>query len=180
MARLEPEALARNFSRVDLAALAKEAIVARAPIADARGIDLGCTETAHVPVRGDAATLATLVANLLDNALRFAPRGGRIDVGVADDAGRAVLSVIDSGPGIPVGARKRVFERFHREAAPDDVSRDTGSGLGLSIVRRIADAHGATIGADGPDGKGLAVRVRFPKVDERREASHRRQLLRSR
>jgi signal transduction histidine kinase len=166
MARLEPEALARNFSRVDLVALAKEAIVARAPIAEARGIDLGCTETADVPVRGDPATLATLIANLLDNALRFTPRGGRVDVGIADDAGRAMLSVVDNGPGIPIAARERVFERFYREAGPDDVSRETGSGLGLSIVKRIADAHGATIGlADGPDGQGLAVGVRFPKGD---------------
>ena len=120
-------------------------------------------------MQGDASSLATLIANLLDNALRFTPRGGRVDVGVANDAGRAVLSVIDSGPGIPVAARERVFERFHREAGPDDASRETGSGLGLSIVRRIADAHGATIElADGPDGKGLAVRVRFPKVDTTR------------
>ena len=87
-----------------------------------------------------AATLATLMANLLDNALRFTPRGGRVDVGVASDAGRAVLSVIDNGPGIPVAARQRVFERFYREAGPDDASRETGSGLGLSIVRRIADS----------------------------------------
>jgi two-component system OmpR family sensor kinase len=166
MARLEPEALARNFARVDLVALAKEAIVARAPIADARGIDLGCTEAADVPLQGDASTLATLIANLLDNALRFTPGGGCVDVAVANDAGRAVLSVIDNGPGIPAGARGRVFERFYREAGPDDASRETGSGLGLSIVRRIADAHGATIElADGPDGKGLAVHVRFPKLD---------------
>jgi signal transduction histidine kinase len=77
-----------------------------------------------------------------------------------------VLSVVDNGPGVPAAARGRVFERFYREAGPDDGSRETGSGLGLSIVRRIADAHGATIElADGPDGKGLAVRVRFPRVD---------------
>src|SRR5205814_4187347 len=114
MARLEPEALARNFSRVDLVALAKEAIVARAPIADARGIDLGCTETADVPVRGDAATLATLMANLLDNALRFTPRGGRVDVGVASDAGRAAPTVIDTRPGLPGAPRHAERERVSR------------------------------------------------------------------
>jgi len=166
MARLEPEALSRNFSRVDLVALADDAIVARAPIAEARRIDLGRTESAAVPVYGDAASLATLIANLLDNALRYTPKGGRVDVAVVDDAGRAVLTVIDTGPGIDIAARERVFERFHREIPPDDDTHPAGGGLGLSIARRIAEAHGATISlSDGLDGKGLAVRVRFPKVD---------------
>ncbi|MET0682574.1 MAG: ATP-binding protein [Casimicrobiaceae bacterium] len=166
MARLEPEALSRNFSRVDLVALAKDAIVARAPIAEARRIDLGCTGSAAVPAYGDPASLETLIANLLDNALRYTPEGGRVDVAVADDAGRAMLSVIDTGPGIPIAARERVFERFHREIPPAGEAHAAGGGLGLSIVRRIAEAHGATISlSDGPDGRGLAVRVRFPKVD---------------
>jgi two-component system OmpR family sensor kinase len=166
MARLEPEALSGNFARVDLVALANDAIVARAPIAEARRIDLGCTETVAVPVHGDSATLTTLIANLLDNALRYTPEGGRIDVAVADVSGQAELSVIDTGPGIPIGARERVFERFRREVSPDDSALAAGGGLGLSIVRRIADAHGATITlGDGSDRKGLAVRVRFPKAD---------------
>jgi two-component system, OmpR family, sensor kinase len=166
MARLEPEALSRKFSRVDLAALANDAIVARAPIADARRIDLGCTGTAAVVVQGDEATLATLIANLLDNALRYTPAGGRVDVAVADVSGQAELSVIDTGPGIPVAARERVFERFRREVSADDSAHAAGSGLGLSIVRRIADAHGATVTlGDGAEGRGLAVRVRFPRVE---------------
>ena len=165
MARLEPEGLSRNMSRVDLVALANDAIVARAPLAEARGIDLGCTGTADVPVDGDAANLATLLANLLDNALRYTPSGGRIDVAIAEESGCAVLSVTDTGPGIPAAARERVFERFHREPNPDDAVLGMGSGLGLSIVRRIADAHGASVTLDGgPDGKGLAVRVRFPRA----------------
>ena len=117
-------------------------------------------------MRGDAANLATLLANLLDNALRHTPEGGRVDVAVAEEAGRAVLSVTDTGPGIPAAERERVFERFHRGAQADDAAPGTGSGLGLSIVRRIAEAHGATVTLDdGAGGKGLAVRVRFPGAE---------------
>jgi signal transduction histidine kinase len=104
-----------------------------------------------------------LLANLLDNALRYTPEGGRIDVAVDDDAGHAVLTVADTGPGIPAIDRERVFDRFYRgaNAGPDQ----TGSGLGLSIVKRIADAHGAEVNLDaGNDGQGLIVRVRFPAV----------------
>ncbi len=130
-------------------------------------MDLGVTRVAQVPVRGDPADLAMLIANLLDNALRYTPAGGRVDVAVDDDGGRAVLSVVDTGPGIAPADRERVFERFYRGAAGAGGPDATGSGLGLSIVRRIADAHGATILLDdGPDGRGLAVRVRFPAANQ--------------
>jgi signal transduction histidine kinase len=102
-----------------------------------------------------------LLANLLDNALRYTPEGGRIDVAIDDDAGHAVLSVADTGPGIPAGDRERVFDRFHRGAQAG--AHPNGSGLGLSIVKRIADAHGASVTLDtGADGRGLIARVRFP------------------
>ena len=167
MARLEPEAQARNFSRVDLGALANDAIVARAPIAEARGIDLGRTGAATVEMSGDSANIATLLANLLDNALRHTPAGGRVDVAVTGEPDGAVLAVTDTGPGIPAAERERVFERFHRGTHADDAAHGTGSsGLGLSIVRRIADAHGATVTLeDGAGGKGLVVRVRFPGAE---------------
>jgi two-component system OmpR family sensor kinase len=163
MARLEPEALAKNFGNCDLVGLAKDVIVARAALAADKSIDLGLARESTVHARGDAASLSMLLANLLDNALRYTPGGGRIDVAVDDDAGHAVISVADTGPGIPVQDRERVFDRFHRGANTDDGRGPTGSGLGLSIVKRIADAHGATVTLDaGSDGHGLVVRVRFP------------------
>jgi len=165
MARLEPEALAKNFADCDLVALAKDGIVARAALAADRRIDLGLAREAVVHARGDAASLSMLLANLLDNALRYTPEGGRIDVAIDDDAGHAVLTVADNGPGIPAGDRERVFDRFHRGSNAADVPGKSGSGLGLSIVRRIVDAHGATIMLDaGADGRGLVARVRFPAV----------------
>jgi len=165
MAWLEPEALAKNFADCDLVALAKDGIVARAALAADRRIDLGLAREAVVHARGDAASLSMLLANLLDNALRYTPEGGRIDVAIDDDAGHAVLTVADNGPGIPAGDRERVFDRFHRGSNAADVPGKSGSGLGLSIVRRIVDAHGATIMLDaGADGRGLVARVRFPAV----------------
>ena len=165
MARLEPEALARHFTDCDLVMLAKDGIVARALLAADKRIDAGLARTAAVRVRGDPASLSMLLANLLDNALRYTPEGGRIDVAIDDDAGHAVLSVADTGPGIAPHERERVFDRFHRGASAE--VGPTGSGLGLSIVKRIADAHGASVTLDVADGgRGLVVRVRFPKVAE--------------
>ncbi len=168
MARLEPEAPTRNFALVDLVALAKDAIVPRAVIAMEKHVDLGLTRAATVSIRGDPASLATLLANLLDNALRYTPEGGRIDVAVDAVDGHAELAVTDTGPGIPAAERERVFERFHRGvSATADAGSSAGSGLGLSIVRRIADAHGASIVLeDGPGGAGLTVRVVFPQAGE--------------
>jgi two-component system OmpR family sensor kinase len=162
LARIEPEALATRAVDCDLAAIAKDAIVARGALAAKRHIDLGLAREAPVRVRGDPASLAILLSNLLDNALRYTPEGGKIDVALDDDGGRAVLTVIDNGPGIPPEERARVFDRFFRG---DD--REPGSGLGLSIVRRIADAHHAGIELGAPErGSGLVVTVRFPAAAE--------------
>jgi two-component system OmpR family sensor kinase len=117
-----------------------------------------------VQVRGDAEALATLLSNLVDNALRYTPEGGRVDVGVAIDDGRPALTVRDTGPGIPETERERVFDRFVRGSVAAGAVR--GSGLGLSIVKRIAERHGAHI-AIGPglDGAGVGISVRFPGLD---------------
>lgn len=112
-------------------------------------------------VAGNAAMLRVLLRNLVDNALRYTPGGGRVlvQIGVAD--GTVLLTVSDSGPGIPVASRQAVLQRFHRLAGQDV----EGSGLGLSIVARIAELHDARLElADGlahDGGAGLAVHVRF-------------------
>jgi two-component system, OmpR family, sensor kinase len=160
LARVEPEAMAQKRTGCDLVALAKDAIVARAALAADKAIDLGLARAAPAVVEGDPASLAILLSNLIDNALRYTPRGGRIDVAVDYDEQCATLSVADTGPGIAADARERVFDRFYR----GEVNEESGSGLGLSIVRRIADAHHATITLDAPaEGSGLVVRVRFSR-----------------
>jgi two-component system OmpR family sensor kinase len=162
MARLEPAAPERRNEDVDFASLVRDAIVARAALAGDKAIDLGLARAAEVAVRGDPAMLSMLVGNLLDNALRYTPQGGRIDVAVDARDGGALLTVSDNGPGIPAGERERVFERFYRGGTPQ--TRGTvGSGLGLSIVRRIANAHEAVVTlGDAPSGHGLVVAVQFP------------------
>ena len=159
LARVEPGALVQPHVDCDLAAIARDAIVARAALAVDKAIDLGLARATDATVRGDPASLAILLSNLIDNALRYTPRGGRIDVAVDRDDTGSTLSVADTGPGIPVELRARVFDRFVR----GDDHQEPGSGLGLSIVKRIADAHHASITLDTPpQGTGLVVRVHFP------------------
>jgi signal transduction histidine kinase len=98
--------------------------------------------------------------NLVDNAIRYAPGASAVRVCATKDAGDgATLAVVDEGPGVPAAERAKLAERFYRR----DGAQATGVGLGLSIVRRICELHGATLAfADGPNGRGLEVRVRFP------------------
>jgi two-component system sensor histidine kinase QseC len=110
-------------------------------------------------VEGDAAAIDALVRNLIDNAVRYTPPGGRIDVRVDRDGGCATLVVEDSGPGIPEDARERVFERFHRELG----TGVEGSGLGLAIVAEALQLHGGTIALDtSPTLGGLRATVSLP------------------
>jgi len=161
LARQEPRAEA---ARIEFALdeLAREAVAELVPLADSRRIDLGISEAQTVFVRGDRDAVATLMRNLIDNAVRYTPLGGRVDVLVertTETPARATLKVVDTGPGIEPQERERVFDRFYRQAG----NREPGSGLGLAIVKAIALAHGATVRLDeGADGRGLAVTVSFP------------------
>jgi two-component system OmpR family sensor kinase len=164
LAREEPGVADRAPAVVDLAALARGVVTDLAPLAAAKRIDLGLNAEPGIALKGDADALATLLSNLVDNALRYTPEGGRVDVGVALDAGRLVLSVRDSGPGIPQIDRERVFDRFVRGSTAAGAAR--GSGLGLSIVKRIAERHRADIDVgSGLDGTGAGISVRFPPLD---------------
>ncbi len=157
LARLEPESGAPPTARVRLDELAQEVCAAHGTQALDRDIAL---ELDAVPatIMADQELLRILLRNLVDNALRYTPRGGRVHVAVAAAPGTATLTVSDTGPGIPAAQRERAFERFARLAGQDI----EGSGLGLSIVRRIAERHGAGVKLDAGDGgKGLAVVVTF-------------------
>lgn len=162
LARSEPRAERRRVP-VRLDEIAREVVAELVPLADAGRIDLGVSGAQPVTVRGDPDDLRTLLRNLVDNAVRYSGAGSRVDVS-ADElpaaAGRiARLTVSDDGVGIAPAERERVFDRFYRRAG----TTPPGSGLGLSIVKSIADAHRARLTlADGPTGKGLSVTVSFP------------------
>ncbi len=158
MARLDAHPAAGRLESVDLLALAKTVVAEQAAIAEARGLDLGLLPGESVAVSGDLAELRTLLDNLVDNALRYTPGGGRVDVEVYRVEAEAVLAVRDTGPGIPPAERERVFDRFYRGAH----AATPGSGLGLAIVKRIADRHSAHIRLSQPEaGPGLRITVHF-------------------
>jgi signal transduction histidine kinase len=158
MARLEPSARQGAFQTLSLDTLIKKVVADFSTQAEARDIDLGVSACASINITGQADSLRMLLGNLLDNALRYSPTGGRVDVELGKEDNQAVISVYDSGPGIPETERERVFERFYRVAGSDV----PGSGLGLSIVRQVAVLHGGHITLNTAKTGGLAVRVVLP------------------
>jgi two-component system, OmpR family, sensor kinase len=159
LARSEPEA-AIDFERVDLAAVAAEGIKDTNDLAVAKNIDLGLDAPSDLYIQGNREALRTLVRNLVDNAVRYTPPGGSVQVRCSCTTGEAVLEVNDTGPGIARADRERVFDRFYRRAA----AQEGGTGLGLAIVKAIAERHGARVDLGEAPGGGLRVRVIFPRA----------------
>jgi two-component system sensor histidine kinase QseC len=169
LARLEQHADQHPMKPVHLPTLAQEVVgELSAELLDKDiGIDLTPLQSqeAHTTVKGDREMLRILLRNLLDNALRYSPAGSDVSVmaspaeTVGGPAGGTVLRVIDAGPGIPEALRQRAFDRFFRIPG----NQGSGSGLGLSIVKRIAGLHGAELTLhESPGGQGLEVRLQFP------------------
>jgi two-component system sensor histidine kinase TctE len=147
------------FGDLDLASVAREACLELGAGAVAKRIDLGFEGDHAVALRGDPTLMRELVKNLVDNAIRYTPEGGRVTVRLSAPGEAPAIEVEDSGEGVAAADRERIFDPFHRLAS----SKQPGVGLGLSIVRDIARAHGAVIDlADGSGGIGLRVRVSFP------------------
>ena len=144
---------------VDLEDLARQAVSSLLATAHAKRLDLGLATSEPVQVSAAPDALRLILANLLDNAIKYTPAGGRIDIALSRDAQGAWFAVEDSGPGVPEAERERVFDRFYRLPGAEAA----GSGLGLAIVRTVADRQGArvTLGRS-PTLGGLRVEVRFP------------------
>jgi signal transduction histidine kinase len=137
-------------------------------VADAKDVRLAASapsgsdaETPDIVVLGDRMRLEQVAANLIDNAVKYTPRGGGVEVMVGRDGDTAILSVRDTGPGIPADELPRIWDRLFR----GDASRtERGLGLGLSLVRAIVEAHGGTVEVESGPGRGAAFTVRLPNL----------------
>ena len=164
VARADPDGVPTRSDPVDLGELVRSVVGGMSLKAEQAGIDIGAGGAASIMVRGDPEQLTVLLNNLVENALRYAPHGGVVDVEAGLRGGQPELRVIDTGPGVPEAERERVFGRFYRGADAEVLARDkSGSGLGLAIVRAIAERHGARVSLHTASaGQGLEVRVLFP------------------
>ncbi|NML44082.1 two-component sensor histidine kinase [Ramlibacter sp. G-1-2-2] len=158
LAREEGAMAALPAEDVDLEALARESVSELLPKAQARQQDLGLADSEPLSVRAVPDALRLLLRNLVDNAIKYTPAGGRIDIAMGRAEGAAWLAVEDSGPGIPEAERQRVFDRFYRVPG----SEAPGSGLGLAIVKAIAERMGAQLSLGPSALGGLRAEIRFP------------------
>ncbi len=145
----------------DLGALLLDCVADCAPLAQGKDVDIGIDFTADAMIQGVERDVRALFASLIDNAARYTPPGGKIDVALARREGRPVVEIVDTGPGLPKGAERRIFDRFYR-GAPHDTE---GTGLGLAIARRIAERHGFELTVENrPDAAtGVIARVVMPR-----------------
>ena len=158
IARIESAQARAGFARLDLVPLAEDLAELYEPLAGERGQTLKVAVQGPAWVHGDRDLLFQALANLVDNAVKYTPPGGCIELRVVPASGAVLVTVSDSGPGIPPDLQARVFERFFRA----DASRSApGSGLGLSLVQAVAQLHGATIRLANT-GSGLQVTLSIP------------------
>lgn len=157
LAQAEPGLRAAKVE-VDLSQLAAETLAELGPEALGKYLQLEFDTDGPAPVRGEAIGLGMLIRNLVDNAIRYTPEHGEVHASVRRTGDEVVLTVRDTGPGIEASLRERVLDRFYRIPG----SGQTGCGLGLSIVRQIAEAHDAVLKFEDAPGTGLLAEVRFP------------------
>lgn len=160
MARLDPDNSEKPMMPVDLRLLAKSVADELAVVAQQKNINLAATGSDNAVMVGNEDALRLVINNLCDNAMRYTPAGGRIEIRTSVHDGTASIEVADNGPGIPEAERPRIFERFYRAEGTQTIP---GTGLGLAIVRRVSKLHGGTASVhDGLDGKGVAFRIDIP------------------
>jgi signal transduction histidine kinase len=157
--------LALDPAPADLAAVAREAVETARPLARLKGIELVLQAEPVPELVADRSRLAQLTDNLLSNALKFTPEGGRVEVTVQQDGDCCVLEVSDSGFGIDESERGRLFERFFRSAEATEQAIQ-GTGLGLAISKAIVEAHGGAIMLVDRPGPGATFRVELPAIAE--------------
>jgi signal transduction histidine kinase len=145
--------------RLDLGRLVGECVEAAQPTAVERRVELTLDEAAVPPVAADRQRLGQVLDNLVSNALKFTPPGGRVAVRLRPEKGAVAIEVEDSGVGIPQADQARLFDRFFRAAGAKAIP---GNGLGLSVAQAIVEAHGGRIGVTSVEGAGSTFRVELP------------------
>jgi signal transduction histidine kinase len=146
---------------VDLAAVAAESVETARPLAEEKEITLTLATSPLPLLAGDRVRLGQLLDNLVSNAVKFTPQGGRVDVRASSSREHAILEVRDSGMGIPADEQEHVFERFFRTTRATEQAIQ-GTGLGLAISNAIVHAHGGRITLASDDGEGATFRVTIP------------------
>jgi signal transduction histidine kinase len=155
----EVGAMRLNRERLDLAEAVRDAVSLYAEVAEEKGVALTSRCAAGVCVSADRNRMRQVVANLLDNAIKYTPPGGRVELETGLDDGEAVLTVRDTGAGIPAEELPRIWDRLFR----GDASRsERGLGLGLSLVKAIVEAHGGRVEARSNHGQGSSFVLRLP------------------
>jgi PAS domain S-box-containing protein len=161
LAQVEAGKLSLELGAVDLSAIAAESVETARPLAEERDITLTLATGPLALIAGDHARLAQLLDNLISNGVKFTPPGGRVDVRVKGQRGKAVIEVRDTGMGIPSEEQHHLFERFFRTAKATEQAIP-GTGLGLAISKAIVDAHRGQITVASADGGGTTFRISLP------------------
>ena len=161
MSRIQSGKMAMDFSETDLAEVAAHAVEGARPHAQDKHITLALHAVATPRLTCDPARIGQLLDNLIANALKFTPEGGRVEVRAGPDGDGAILAVADSGIGIPAADRERIFERFFRSDIANQQAFP-GTGLGLTIVHAIIANHGGELSLRSREGEGTTVVARIP------------------
>jgi two-component system sensor histidine kinase QseC len=161
LTRLEPEAAATEKEDIHLHDLAEELIAELAPVAIRKNIEVSLKDNHCCVVSANVGMLGILIRNLVENAIRYTPPGGKVDVSLERINDNVRLRVADTGPGIPEAERHKVFARFYRSSEHEGENKDNGTGLGLAIVERICELHQARIELGEASPHGLQIDVFF-------------------
>jgi PAS domain S-box-containing protein len=161
VSRLDANGLQMQFAEVSVDDVVRECIESSSALARSRDIELAVDIDSVPPVWADKERLAQLVMNLISNAIKFTPDGGRVETRTAVEDGLAVIEVRDTGIGIPKAELPRLFQRFFRSSTATEQAIP-GTGLGLVISKAIAEAHGGRITVASETGKGSSFRVELP------------------
>ena len=168
LVNIDSGAMKLKLEDLDIAALMQEQVRRLSPLARENGIELECASGAPLTVNGDMLKLQQVIYNVIDNAIKYTPRGGEVHCSVSRSGKMAVLRIADTGEGIPADDLPHIFDRFYR--VDKARSRETGgTGLGLSIVKQIVLSHGGTITPESTLGKGTTFTIQLPLAAKKAE-----------